>query len=171
MRAVPVEKPTSVRCTQAATLLAGAVAIELVLARGSAPFYWTPLAIGLTYLLAALAGGRDGGHWPTALVLLGWGAGAAWYGHVRPADIDPASVYFAGAGVGVLLAAFAVRNRVVVSQVGLGAVAAVGGTVLALTPRVSELDDARTYALFLVVVAVGNAVIAAKGTFSPRAAS
>ncbi len=65
----------------------------------------------------------------------------------------------------------AVRNRVVVSQVGLGAVAAVGGTVLALTPRVSKLDDARTYALFLVVVAVGNAVIAAKGTFSPRAAS
>lgn len=52
-----------------------------------------------------------------------------------------------------------------------GAVAAVGGIVLALTPRVIELDDARTYALFLVVVAVGNAVIAAKGTFSPRAAS
>ncbi len=171
MRAVPVEKPTSVRVTQAAILLVGAVAIEVMLARGSASFYWTPLAVGVTYLLAALAGGRDGGHWPTALVLLGWGVGAAWYGHVRPADIDPGGVYFAGAGVGVLLAAFAVRNRVVVSQVGLGAVAAVGGTVLALTPRVSELEDAHTYALFLVVVAAGNAVIAAKGTFSPRAAS
>ena len=38
----------------------------------------TPLGIGLVYLLAAAVGGRRGGYWATATVLVGWGAAVVW---------------------------------------------------------------------------------------------
>jgi len=46
----------SVRIRQALLLLAGALALELLIAQGSLRFYWTPLIIGITYLAAAAAG-------------------------------------------------------------------------------------------------------------------
>ena len=45
---------------------------------GGDTFYWTPLGIGLVYLAASIAGGRNGGYWSGALVLCGWGAAVAY---------------------------------------------------------------------------------------------
>jgi len=46
----PAAKPANVRFGQAGAFLLGALALEALIERGSAPFYWTPLIIGLSYL-------------------------------------------------------------------------------------------------------------------------
>lgn len=60
-----------IRIRQALLLLAGALALELLVAQGSLRFYWTPLILGIAYLAAAAAGGRRGSYWATACVLVG----------------------------------------------------------------------------------------------------
>ncbi|MBA2517897.1 MAG: hypothetical protein H0V22_11410, partial [Solirubrobacterales bacterium] len=64
-------KAAGVRVNQAVVLLAGAVFLVAVVAPDDRRFYWTPLTIGLTYLGAAIVGGRRGGHWATACALTG----------------------------------------------------------------------------------------------------
>jgi hypothetical protein len=158
----PAAKPARVRLLQAVAFGLAALGLEALIERGSVAFYWTPLIIGLGYLGAAVAGGRTGGHWPTACVLLGWGLVVAWAGEVRPADVDLAGAYLAGAGAGVLVAGVLVRRGFVLDVVGLGGAALGAGLVLALAPRIDALVEARTFALALAAVALVNLALAAR---------
>ena len=149
-------KPADVRLLQALAFGLGALALEALVQRGSAPFYWTPLIIGLSYLGAAVAGGRGGGHWPTACVLLGWGAVVAWAGQIRPVEVDLAGAYLVGVGAGVVAAGVLLRRGFKLEPIGLGAAAIGAGLLLALAPRYDALVEARTFALALAVLALIN---------------
>ncbi len=152
----PAKKAADVRFVQAGAFLLGALALEALIERGSTPFYWTPLIIGLSYLAAAIAGGRSGGHWPTACVLVGWGAVVVWIARVRPADIDPAGAYLVGVGAGALVAGVLLRRGFKVDVVGLGGAAVGAGLVLALASRHDAVGEARTFAIALAMVALVN---------------
>jgi len=155
----PARKPATTRFAQAGAFLLGALALEALIERGSTPFYWTPLIIGLAYLGAAVAGGRTGGHWPTACVVTGWGAVVAWAGATRPEQVDLAGAYLAGGGAGVLVAGVLLRRGFKVDVIGLGVAAVGAGLVLALASRQDALVEARTFALALVVVALVNVAL------------
>ncbi len=161
----PARKPANVRFVQAAAFLLGALALEVLIERGSTPFYWTPLILGLAYLGAAIAGGRTGGHWPTACVVVGWGAVVAWAGATRPEQVDLAGAYLAGGGAGVLVAGVLLRLGFKIEVIGLGATALVAGLVLALAGRDDRLVEARTFAIVLALVAIVNVAlgVAARG--------
>lgn len=160
-RSGPAPKTGSVRIGQGLALAGGAVALELLVARGDVPFYWTPLTIGLAYLVAATLGGRDGGHWATATVLCGWGLAVVWAGAGRP-DLDIAGLYLAGAGLGASAGLLLRRVGFEVDALGASATVAAAGLVLALSPQVSELTDARTFAVALGLVALVNLLLGAR---------
>ncbi len=155
----PSAKSADVRLLQAGAFLLGALALEVLVERGSTPFYWTPLIIGLSYLGAATVGGRTGGHWPTACVLVGWGAVVAWAGQTRPERVDLAGAYLAGGGAGVLVAGLLLRRGFKVDVVGLGVAAIGAGLVLALASRHDGLVEARTFAIALAVLALVNVAL------------
>lgn len=161
-------KPRHVRLRQALALLAGAVTLELLVGRGALAFFWTPLIVGVTYLAAALAGGRTGGHWATACVLIGWGVAVLWVGEARP-ELDTSGVYLVGAGLGAAAGVALARAGFVVASAGLAATVAGAGILLALSPRVSALDEGRTFALALGVVALVNLALALR--YRPPAAA
>jgi len=155
------DKPRGVRVRQGLALLAGGLALELLVGSGPLGFFWTPLVLGLAYLAAALAGGRSGGHWATGCALTGWGLGVVYAGEFRPSEIDVAGVYLAGAGLGVVAGALLASRGVALGALGLGATVAAGGLCLALSPRAPDvLADARTYALAVGAVGLLNLVLA-----------
>jgi hypothetical protein len=154
-------KAPGVRLNQAILLLAGALFLVFVVAPEPGRFYWTPLTIGLAYLGAAIVGGRDGGHWATACALTGWGAAVVVAGAARP-DLDVSGLYLVGAGLGVVAGLLLQRAGFSVSTMGLPVVVTGGGLALALTTQAPGLlDDARTYAAAIGVVALVNIVLAA----------
>jgi len=71
-------RPPSLRLRQGCAMLGGALVFAVIVGPGPDRFYLTPLGIGLVYLLAAAVGGRRGGYWATATVLVGWGAAVVW---------------------------------------------------------------------------------------------
>lgn len=149
-------KPPLTRITQAAALLTGGLVLVVVIHPDGARFFWTPLVLGLSYLAAAAAGGRSGGHWATACVLTGWGAAVALAFTVRP-GLDIAGLYLAGAGLGALAGLLIARTGYAVSPMGLAGTITVGGLVLAFTTQAPGLlGDARTYAAGLAAVALAN---------------
>ncbi len=142
---------------QGALLGGGALVLALTAGADRLPFYWTPLILGLSYLVAAIVDGPRGGYWATALGLTGWGLAVVYMGEARPPDIDPAGAYLVGAGLAGVAAALLSGRGFVISPVGLAATIAAGGLVLALTPRAAgTLDDANTYAIALGVVGALN---------------
>jgi len=152
-----------VRIRQALLLLGGALALELLVAQGSLPFYSTPLILGIAYLAAAGAGGRRGSYWATACVLVGWGLAVVYLGAVKPVDVDPAGAYLVGAGLGAVAGTLLARRRFDVSPLGLGATVAAAGFILAISPRAPELlYDARTFAWAVGVVGLVNLALAIK---------
>ncbi|MDQ3647113.1 MAG: hypothetical protein M3433_00740 [Actinomycetota bacterium] len=152
----PVRAPAN-RVVQGILLTGGAVLLALTVGEGRISFYWTPLILGLTYLVAAIVDGPRGGYWATALGLTGWGLAVVYMGDVRPQDIDPAGAYLAGAGLAGIAAA-ALRSRgFLISEVGFAATLAAAGLTLAFTPRAAgTLEDATTYAIALGVVGLLN---------------
>lgn len=154
-------KSGGVRFAQGIVLAGGAVALELLIARGDTPFYWVPLVIGLTYLVAAAVGRRTGGYWATALVLCGWGLAVVWAGSSGP-DLAFSGLYMAGAGLGAVAAIGLGRAGFDASPLGAAATVAAAGALLALSPQVSELEDARTFAIALGAVALVNVLLAAR---------
>jgi hypothetical protein len=153
-------KPAGVRVNQAVLIMAGALFLAFVVAPQDSRFYWTPLTIGLAYLGAAIVGGRHGGHWATACALTGWGAAVVVAGAAKP-DLDVSGLYLAGAGLGILAGLLLSRRGFDVSAVGLAGTISGGGLILALTTQTSGvLDNARTYAIALGVVAVANIAMA-----------
>ncbi len=155
------ETPPGLRVRQGLLLLAGALALDLLVAEGGLRFFWTPLILGLSYLAAAAVGGRRGSYWATALVLTGWGAVVVLIGETRPTNIDPSGAYLVGAGLGILAGQLLARTGFAVSAIGLSATAAAAGLVLALSPTSSALVDARTFAIALGVVGILNVVLGA----------
>ena len=151
------DRGPDLRLRQGIVLLVGSLAFGLIVGRGPDTFFWTPLGIGLVYLAASLAGGRDGGYWAGALVLCGWGAAVAYAREAQP-DLDIAGLYLAGAGIGASLAVAARRAGVKADPLGATLTVAVAGVILAFSGEWSELLEARTYALFVGGVGLVNVV-------------
>ncbi len=147
----------ALRLRQGFVLLAGAIVFSLVVGSGPDTFYWTPLGIGLVYLAAAVAGGRAGGYWSGALVLVGWGAAVAYARWARP-DVDIAGLYLAGAGIGPSAAIAAQRFGVKTDAQGAALTVVVAGAILAFSDRLPQLTDARTYAVLVGAVGLVNIV-------------
>ena len=85
-------------------LLAGAAGLWLLTGPLDRPFTWVPLLAGAVCLLAALAGGRKGGLWGPAAVLLCFGAAVVALDEGL-LDTATASTYLVGVGVAVVVAA------------------------------------------------------------------
>ncbi|WP_372790992.1 hypothetical protein [Paraconexibacter sp.] len=149
-------KPASLRLVQGVILLAGALVLATAVDRATLSFFWTPLVLGLTYLVAAAAGGREGGYWATALPLTGWGLAVVWIGEVRPEDVDIAGAYLAGTGLGLTAAAVLASRGVPIATAGLAATVAAAGLILAFSPRADALTDATTYAIAVGAVGAVN---------------
>ena len=145
----------ALRLRQGFVLLAGAIVFSLVVGSGPDTFYWTPLGIGLVYLASAVSGGRAGGYWSGALVLVGWGAAVAYAREARP-DVDLAGLYLAGAGIGASVAIALQRLGVKADPLGAALTVAVAGAILAFSDALPELTDARTYAVFVGAVGLVN---------------
>lgn len=159
------------RLRQGLILLAGALAILLLIGGSHSGFLWTPLTVGLTYLVGALVGGRQGSYWATAVVLVGWGA-AVGAVHAFSPNLDTAGVYLAGAGLGACAGAWLARHNFAVDPLGMAATIAAAGVLLAFEPRfASVLGDARYYALFLAVVGVVNLALALAPSSGARAST
>ncbi len=164
-------KAPDTRVYQAISLLAGALFLAIVVAPDDSRFYWTPLTLGLAYLGAAIAGGRDGGHWATACALTGWGLAVVYAGAVRP-DLDTAGLYLVGAGLGVTTGLLLQRAGFAVDALGLAITVTAAGAVLALTAQAGDvLGDARFYAAAVAAVAVINVVLALRDRAAAGAAS
>lgn len=151
------DRAIRLRLRQGLVLSGGAVLFGLLVGSGPDTFYWTPLGIGLVYLAASVAGGRQGGYWAGALVLVGWGAAVAYAREVRP-DVDIAGLYLCGAGVGATAAVLAGRAGIRADPLGVAATVTIAGAILALSGRWSELTEARTYALFVGAVGLVNVI-------------
>ncbi len=146
----------SLRFRQGAILIAGAIVIVVAIGGSPTGFYWTPLSLGLIYLAGALAGGRRGSYWATAVVLVGWGTAVAIVRQFTP-DLDTSGLYLLGAGVGATVGMVLARRSFAVDPLGMTITVAVGGLVLSLEPRYSSvLGDARVYAGLIGIVGLVN---------------
>jgi hypothetical protein len=144
-------------------LITGGVVIALAIGGSHSGFYWTPLSLGLTYLVGAAAGGPRGSYWATAVVLVGWGTAVVIVRQFSP-DLDTAGLYLLGAGVGATIGMVLAGRGFAVSPIGMTLTVAVGGLVLSFEPRDSALlGDARFYAVLIGVVGAVNLVMAAVG--------
>ena len=102
-------------------LLAGAVLLVGLVRGAGMPFYWVPLVVGLTYLLAAAAGRSRAAMWGPGwvLTLVGLTEGLWFHAH-RPADsFEFAQLTLLAAGTGAVLAAAMGAVRVQVSAMSL----------------------------------------------------
>ena len=155
------DRPASLRLRQGLVLLGGAVVLAAALGAEADRFYLVPLGVGLVYLAAAAIGGRDGGYWATAVVLVGWGAAVVWVREGRP-DLDTAGLYLCGAGLGATAGLLLARRGFAVDPLGLTVTITVAGLILSVASRWSEvLEDARTYALLVGAVGLFNVVVGA----------
>jgi hypothetical protein len=153
----------ALRLRQGAILIVGAIVVAVAIGNSSNGFYYTPLALGLTYLAGALAGGSQGSYWATAATLVGWGAAVVLVRQAHP-HLDGSGLYLAGAGIGASVAMLLARRGFAVNPLGVTATVAVAGALLTFEPRWhTVLGDARYYALFLAVVGVANLALAARG--------
>ncbi len=151
-------KSPALRARQGAVFLAGAAAYY-VLAEGPLGFNWTPLLLGLVYLAAAALGGRRGGHWPTACVLVGWGLAIVL---VREAglDVSEGGAAVAGVGAGVVALGLLAARDFDASLLGAGATALAVGVVEALARDVDVLVEPLLYAVLLALVGAANLALA-----------
>ena len=148
------------RLRQGLVLLLGAVLFALVVGPEPDRFYLTPLGLGLAYLAAAAAGGRRGGYWATAIVLVAWGVAVVWVSESRP-DLDTAGVYLAAVGLGSIAGLLLARRGVAVDALGLAATIVIAGLSLAFAPQWEALVEARSYAIAVGLVGLVNAVAGA----------
>jgi hypothetical protein len=155
------------RRRQGAALIAGAALLYLLEAVGDLSFYWTPLLIGLTYLVAAALGGPRGSYWATAIVLTAWGAGVLLL-HERTIDVSVQSGYLLAVGVGATVAALLDRGGYAVDALGVAATILLAGLVFALQPQADALSRASTYAALVAVVGLVRLLTPERGRGSAR---
>ncbi|SDY04731.1 hypothetical protein SAMN05661080_02126 [Modestobacter sp. DSM 44400] len=85
--------------------LVGALVVSLAVAPvGPLPFYVTPLILGVTYLAAAVVGGRSATLWAPGLIITAWGGAVVLvFSHTLNADF--AAVAVTALGIGATAAA------------------------------------------------------------------
>lgn len=155
------DRPPDQRLRQGLVLLAGAVLFAILVGDAPDRFYLVPLGVGAIYLAAAIAGGRDGGYWATAPVLVGWGLAVVWVREGSP-DLDTAGLYLLGAGLGATAGVLLARRGFRVDPLGLAVTVALAGLVLAFARQWPEvLEEARTYALLVGLVGLFNVAVGA----------
>ncbi len=154
----------SMRLRQGLVLLLGAVIFAVVVGPEPDRFYLTPLGLGLAYLAAAAAGGRRGGYWATAIVLVAWGLAVVWVRESRP-DLDTAGVYMVAVGLGAVAGLLAARRGFAVDALGLAATIVLAGLSLAFATQWDALVEARSYAAAVGLVGLVNAVAGAVATW------
>lgn len=153
------------RRLQGAVLLAGAVVFYVLLERADIGFHWTPLVLGLVYLVAALLGGPGGSYWSTAIVLTVFGLGpVARFEY--DADFSVASIYVVALGLAVLLAAQLAERGFAITQTAVGATIVALGVVFAFQGKLDVVSEPLLYAGFLA--AVGTARLVAGGRTQAR---
>jgi len=120
-----------------AVLLAGAALLVLLVEVAGLRFFWVPLVLGLTYLLAAGAGRSLGPLWAPGWVLSAVGlTEGLWFHAARPADsFELAQLTLLAAGTGAVLAA-------AMSAVGVR-VSAMGTALAVLITGAFNLAEAR----------------------------
>ncbi len=104
-----------------AVLLVGAAVLLLLVEIGGVDFYWVPLLLGVTYLLAAAAGRSTGPLWAPGWVLGAVGlTDALWFHALRPADsFELTQLTLLAAGTGAVLAVAMTAVGVRVSTMSL----------------------------------------------------
>jgi hypothetical protein len=94
-------------------VVVGALVVSLAVAPvGPLPFYVTPLILGLTYLAAAVLGGRQATLWAPGFIITFWGLGVVLvFSHTLTTDFPAVAVTALGAGatVAALLGRVGVR--------------------------------------------------------------
>ncbi len=156
-------KPRDVRLRQGAALLVGAALLQVAVAVGPLSFFWTPFFAGLAYLAAALAGGRRGGHWATATVLLPWGTTVAALSEFRGLDVRIPAAYIAALGLGAMLAGVLQRRGFAIDLLSVGGAIVLAGLFFGLDRYwVSILGRADTYAALIAVVGLWNVAAASR---------
>lgn len=161
------DKLRAVRLRQAGALLAGAAAVELLTGVGPLAFHWVPLIIGLSYLVAAGLGGRTGGHWATAIVVVAFGATVALIDEAST-GINPPAGYLLGAGLGAMLAAYLGGRGFSADALGIAGALTAAGLFLFLADDFPDaLGRGEAYALLLALVGVVNLVLALRAPEGP----
>ncbi len=148
------------RLRQGLVLLLVAVVFAAVVGPEPDRFYLTPLGLGFAYLAAAAAGGRRGGYWATAIVLVAWGLAVVWVRESRP-DLDTAGVYMVAVGLGAIVGLLIARRGVAVGALGLAGTIVLAGLSLAFATRWDELVEARSYAIAVGLVGLVDVVAGA----------
>jgi hypothetical protein len=143
------------RLRQGLVLLLGAVVVSIVVGPEPDRFYLTPLALGLAYLAAAASGGRRGGYWATAIVLVAWGLAVVWIRESGP-DLATAGVYMIAVGLGALAGLLIAERGFAVDPFGLAGTIALAGLSLAFSTQWDALVDTRSYAVAVGLVGVLN---------------
>jgi len=141
----------SPRRTQGAVLIGGGALLYLLVEVGDLRFEWTPLLVGLSYLVAAVLGGRRGSYWATACVITGWGAGVVLLAETT-IDVSSDAGSLLAAGTGALVAAGLGRAGWAVDALGIAACVFLAGALFAFEPRSEALGMASTYAAALAVI-------------------
>ena len=147
------------RLRQGAALLAGALLLQLAVGSGPLGFFWTPLFVGFAYLAAALAGGRLGGYWATAVVFVPFGAVVAFLAENRDLNVRAQAAYIVALGLAALLGALLQRRGFLLDLVGVGGAILLPGMFYALDRYwVEVLGRADTYAALIALVGLWSIV-------------
>ncbi len=139
------------RRLQGVALVAGAAVFYAILGFADVGFHWTPLVLGVVYLVAALVGGPQGSYWSTAVVLTVFGLGPvarfAWN-----VDASAASLYVIALGLAVLVAAQLAARQVAITPTAVGATILALGVVFSLQTHLGLIEEPWPYAALLAVV-------------------
>ena len=119
-----------------ALVAGGVVLFLLMVAPGSAPFYWLPVITGLTYLAAAAAAGARGALYAPGLLVLGFGVSTVLSGRgvVEGAQLALALVCV---GAGAVIAVLLRRVGVAVSAESLAVTVLVLGLFVLLSTKIA----------------------------------
>lgn len=143
----PIPEAVVSSCRRRGTvLLLGAAVVSLVVSPvGGADLYWMPLVLGLTYLLAAMAGGREGALWSAGLVVTSW-AVAVLLVLTGTLQLDFAGAAVTGLGIGAVLASLLPRVGIPAPALSIAApVLLVGVLELAQSQLHGPLDKGWAY--------------------------
>jgi len=139
-------------------VVVGALVVSLAVAPvGALPFYVTPLILGLTYLAAAVLGGRHATLWAPGFIITFWGAGVVLvFSHTISTDFPSVAVTALGAGATVAALLSRVGFRVVDPLAIALSILFAGLTELIASFGVSILGDGWFFGALLGIWVLGD---------------